>query len=41
MSGTMEGNTIKGTLSVGGQAMEFTGTKPGGTQTETEQGGAR
>ncbi len=39
-SGTMEGNTIKGTITVGGQAIEFTGTKPGGTQTETEQGGA-
>jgi imidazolonepropionase-like amidohydrolase len=40
-SGTMEGNTIKGTITVGGQAIEFTGTRPNSTETETEQGGAQ
>jgi len=39
MSGTIEGNSLKGSASVGGQAMAVTGNKPGSS--EAEQGGAR
>lgn len=39
-SGTMEGGQLKGSISVGGQSMEFTGTKPGGTDA-AEIGGAQ
>jgi imidazolonepropionase-like amidohydrolase len=41
MSGTVEGNTLKGSAAVGGQSMEITGTKPGAAATEAEAGGAR
>ena len=34
MSGTVEGNSLKGSASVGGQAMEVTGTKPGAAMSE-------
>lgn len=39
MSGTIEGNNMKGSASVGGQTMEVTGTKPGVAKTGAEQGG--
>lgn len=41
MSGTIEGNNMKGSATAGGQAMEMTGSKPGAALTEAEQGGAR
>jgi hypothetical protein len=40
-SGTMEGGQLKGTITVGGQSMEFTATKPGGADAAFEDGGAR
>lgn len=41
-SGTLEGNTIKGTVSFAGISAEFSGTRPGGGQTtDAEQGGAQ
>lgn len=39
MSGTVDGNSLKGSASVGGQTMDVTGTKPG--MTEAAQGGGR
>ncbi len=41
MSGTLEGNNMKGSATVGGQAMELTGSKPGVAMTEAGQGGSR
>ena len=40
MTGTMDGNNLKGSANVGGQAMDVTGTKPG-ELSEAGQGGAR
>ncbi|MBI1750073.1 MAG: amidohydrolase family protein [Acidobacteria bacterium] len=37
MSGTVEGNTLKGTASAFGQTFELTGTKPGSGQSEAEE----
>ncbi|MCL4524661.1 MAG: amidohydrolase family protein, partial [Acidobacteria bacterium] len=36
-SGTIEGNTVKGSVSALGQDFEFTGTKPGSGQSEAEE----
>lgn len=41
MSGTIEGNNIRGSAAVGGQSMAVTGNRPGSAATEAEQGGAR
>jgi len=38
LSGTLEGNTIKGTVSFGPASIEFTGTRPGGGDAVTEGG---
>lgn len=40
-SGTLEGGQLKGSVSAGGQAMEFTGTKPGGADATEAMGGGR
>ncbi len=40
MSGTIEGSSLRGSASVGGQAIPMTGSKPN-AQGETEQGGGR
>jgi hypothetical protein len=40
MSGTFEGNTLKGSANVGGQPMDVTGTRPGAVA-EAVQGGGR
>ncbi|MBI3406435.1 MAG: hypothetical protein HY046_13355, partial [Acidobacteria bacterium] len=41
MSGTIDGNNIKGSASMGGQTMEVTGSKPTMQSTEAEMGGLR
>ncbi len=40
-SGTLEGNTLKGTISVSGFTIEFTGTRPGGASAAGDEMAAR